>query len=215
MSVGRDAGLSPTPLPPPQATSPSSNRRRQNLHAETGDNGRPARYLRNNRSLVSTALAINTLFTWRGESLKLFPTLPARKRHFEEFVTVAALRQEEAIFSVPWEEKYPAYLQNTDDMCQISISQRFGGSPRWYQSVASKRSAELRVSPAGYCTFFFVYSEIKSMGRGPMNTKTQSPIHRKAHALQKCCHLVPEEVVFILQRSSSPSASLALALIER
>lgn len=60
--------------------------------------------------------------------------------------------------------------------------------------------------------FFFLYT-LKL--RGPMNTKTQSLIHKKAHALQKRCHLVPEEVVFILQRSSSPSNSLALALIER
>lgn len=105
-------------------------------------------------------------------------------------------------------------------MCQISISQRFGGSPRWYQSAASKPSAELRVSPPGYCILFiylfFLYTlKLHLRNVAPMNTKTQRLIHRKAHALQKRCHLVPEEAVFILRRSSSPSASLALALIER
>lgn len=86
-----------------------------------------------------------------------------------------------------------------------------GGTKALPQSVLQSSASHRQVT----VLFFFVYSEIKSMERGPMNTKTQSLIHRKAHTLQKCCHLVPEEVVFILQRSSSPSASLALALIER
>lgn len=42
---------------------------------------------------------IKAEFICRGDKVwKYFPTLPARTRHFEEFATVVALRQEAAIF---------------------------------------------------------------------------------------------------------------------
>lgn len=62
-------------------------------------------------------------------------------------------------------------------MCQISISQSFGVSPRWYQSAVEKCCAELCVT-SGLLHFF---CEIKSMERAPMNSKRQSHPQKDTH----------------------------------
>lgn len=91
---------------------------------------------------------------------------------------------------------------------------RFVVSPRRYQSVAEKRkcSAELCVT-SGLLHFSYVY-EIKSMERAPMNSKTQSLIHRKTHITEMLSFSF-RGGGFHPKHSSSPSAPLSLALIER